>query len=133
MKSRYQSEGKTEYIKRPSKRILLIGTLNTKFISAKYLSFGQSHVEKVLKYTAEECMQYLDSTNPSEPYDGVILHMLGNDIIEASPEDCLKKLEEIIAKIKSKNFSGKVILSLGLPKRDTLVNRKVDKLNILIK
>ena len=124
---------KSDPTKRQSKRILMIGTSNTKFISTKYLSFGKSNVEKVLKYTAEDCLQYLDSINPSESYDGIILHLLGNDIIEATPEDCLNKMEDIVRKIKSKGLCEKIIMSLGLPKRDTMINRKVDKLNILIK
>ncbi|CAC5370579.1 unnamed protein product [Mytilus coruscus] len=129
-----QSSGNFNKGREKRKEILMIGTSNTKYISAKYMSFGSANVNKIIKYKIQECMEYIGTIDdPNVNYDAIILHILGNDIEHKTPEESIAIFQTLIDQIRKKKISKKLIISLGLPKKDGIKNRNVEKLNIMIK
>lgn len=116
------------------KKVLLIGTSNIKYISTQYLSSRNVSVEKLTKYTIEEGQEYVKSLGQSDITMGaVILHLIENDISEQAPEYCSERLLKLAEDCKSVFPNAKIILSLGLPRRDEVINQKICKLNVLLK
>lgn len=115
------------------KKVLLLGTSNTRFINTTYLSSSKVEVEKVLKYRLNEAQEYMDIFKADEKNaDAFVLHLLDNDITEETPEHCSEKLHQLCTAIKQKARNSKVIVSMGLPRRDEGTNRKITKLNVLL-
>ena len=116
-------------------KVLLIGTSNLKFINTQQLSdHTKVNVEKVTKYRLDECQNYIDSlTKKDNRIDGMVLHLFENDIAEYTPEQCIDKLSKITDDIRQKFTDAKVIISMGLPQGDEGINRKISKLNFLLK
>ena len=115
------------------KKVVLIGTSNLKFISSSMLSNHKVHIEKETKYTLKEGQEYIDSLKPEEKkVDAIVLHMFENDITEQTPEHCSEKLQKLCVDFQKKSKDSKVIVSMGLPRREEAINRKVSKLNVLL-
>lgn len=115
------------------KKVLLLGTSNTKFINTSHLSNNNVEVEKRLKYKLNEAQEFIDTLKTDEKsYDAFVLHLLENDITEETPEHCSEKLHQICSNIKQKVKDSKVVVSMGLPREDETINRKVIKLNVLL-
>ncbi|CAC5385922.1 unnamed protein product [Mytilus coruscus] len=99
-----QSSGNFNKGREKRKEILMIGTSNTKYISAKYLSFGSANVKKIIKYKIQEGMEYIGTiADPNVNYDAIILHILGNDIEHKTPEECIAIFQTLIDQIRKKN------------------------------
>ena len=115
------------------KKVLLLGTSNTRFINTSYLSSSKVEVEKALKYKLNEAQKYIDAFKAEDKNaDAFVLHLLDNDITEETPELCSEKLHQLCAVIKQKAKDSEVIVSMGLPRRDEATNRKINKLNVLL-
>ena len=65
--------------------------------------------------------------------DVMVLHPLGNEIEKKTSEICSQDVEDTVVAISDKFKDVKMIVSLGLPRADASLNRKVEKTNILIK
>ena len=65
--------------------------------------------------------------------DAIVLHLLENDNAEHSPEQSMDKFSKMTNDIKQKFTDVKVILSLDIPQRNEGINRKISKLNFLLK
>lgn len=115
------------------KKVVLIGTSNLKFINASMLSNHKVEVEKEIKYTLKEGQEYIDSIKPNEKkVDAIVLHLFENDITEQTPEHCSERLHKLCVDIQRKSKDAKVIVSMGLPRREEAINRKIIKLNVLL-
>ena len=115
------------------KRVQVVGTSNTKYISLKYIAGTEFDISKRIKYTLEETKHYFEALESSEQQDAFILQSLCNEITKKSADECSKELTDIIDTIESKSRDTKIIISLGLPRDDVTLNRKVEKVNILLK
>ena len=65
--------------------------------------------------------------------DVMILHPLCNEIEHKNSELCTEEVCTVIKDIRDKFKNSKILLSLGLPRADETLNRKVEKTNILLK
>ena len=111
-----------------------MGTSNLKSISNQQLSDTKIKVEKVIKYRLDECQEYIDSlTKKENRMDAIVLHLFENNIAESTPEQWMDKLSKIIEGIIQKFIEAKIIISMGLPQGDGRINRKISKLNYLLK
>ena len=115
------------------KKVQIVGTSNAKYISLKYIAGSDFKLSKKIKYTLEETKEYFQNLDASDHQDAFILQPLCNDISKKSAEECTKELSDIIDTIESKAKDTKIIVSLGLPNGDMALNRKTEKVNILLK
>jgi hypothetical protein len=86
----------------PSRKpqVLLIATSNIKGNREEKLT-KEAEIHKVIKYTLEETLLYIQSCNIPTP-DIVILHSLTNDLKHKKPDVCVGELEKITAEITAK-------------------------------
>ena len=115
------------------KKVQIVGTSNTKYVSLKYIAGTEFNISKKIKYTFEETKDYFENLEQSEHQDAFILQSLCNEITKKSRDECSRELTNIIDTIESKCKNTRVIVSLGLPRDDVTLNRKVEKINILLK
>lgn len=111
----------------------ILGTSNTKYLSSAYLGENKLQVTKVLKYTLKDTKDYIETITDADSPDVFVLHSLCNEIQDKSPETCTQDISETVDLIEQKFKDMKVLVSLGLPRSDTALNRKIEKTNVLIK
>ena len=111
----------------------VIGTSNTKNLSVAYIGEKEFHVSKVIKYTIQQTKDYVASMKIDNAPNVMVLHPLCNEIELKSPEICTEEVDTAIKGIEDKFKDMKIILSLGLPRADETLNRKIEKTNILLK
>ena len=89
----------------PDKRkVLLIGTLNIKYIDTNRLSSKEEEVENITKYTLKEGQEYIDALKENEKNPHVVvLHLIENDIEDETPENCTAKLNKMCTDIKTES------------------------------
>ena len=63
----------------------------------------------------------------------MVLHPLCNEIEKKMSQTCSQDVEDTVVAISDKFKDVKVTVSLGLPRVDASLNRKVEKTNVLIK
>lgn len=69
-----------------------------------------------------------------DDYDTITIHMLTNDVRNFSPETCVDKHAEFIAKLQGQCQFAKVLISLPFfTVRDTNLNDKIESCHILMK
>ena len=78
-------------------------------------------------------MRIYENLEQTEHQDAFILESLCNKTTKKSADECSSELTNIIDTIESKYKDTRVIVSLGLPRDDVTLNRKVEKINILLK
>ena len=115
------------------KTVLLIGTSNLKYINTSMMSNQKVKIEKEIKFTLKEGQEYVDAIkSDNSKVDAFVLHLFENDITEETPEYCSEKLSKICADIQKKSNDAKIIVSMGLPRGEEIINRKISKLNVLL-
>ena len=114
-------------------KVQIVGTSNIKFISQEYIGEREFEVSKITKYTLDETYKYIEGLTLKDKHDIFILHSLCNDVGGKSPEECSNQMKRIIESITKKYADVKVIISLGLPRQNRDLNRKIEKMNIIIK
>ena len=112
------------------KQVLLVGTSNVKFVSSRFVAGRDLYVRKIQKYTTEEAIEYIRSYEEELNPEVVIYHLLCNDAETHSINEITKKTESLLEITKSKFPRAKVIISLGLPRKDQRFNLKVRTLNM---
>ena len=110
-----------------------MGTSNIKFISPEYIGEKEFEVSKVTKYTLDETQTFIEGLTPTDRHDAFILHSLCNEVGVKSPEKCTNHVKRILETVTKKNQKAKVIVSLGLLRKNKDLNRGIEKTNILIK
>ena len=60
--------------------VILIGTSNVRFLSARYIAGENYYVRKVIKYTVTEARDYIESLENSDKVSKFLLHLSCNDI-----------------------------------------------------
>ena len=116
-----------------NRKVTLIGTSNVKHIRTNIRSTRNIDLEKVTKFTMKDAKAYVESSNFDKSSSAVILHTLCNDLQNQSPEACMEEMDNLINTINGNCPDMKVIISLGIPRKNEVFNRKVEKLNVLIK
>ena len=111
----------------------IVGTSNVKYLSLKYIAGTEFNMSKEVKYTLKETKDYFEASESKDHQDAFILQSLCNDIQMKSADECTKELTDIIDAIESKHKDSRIIISLGLPRDDVTLNRKVEKINVLLK
>ena len=114
-------------------QVQIVGTSNIKFISPEYIGEKEFEVSKVTKYTLDETQTFIEGLTPTDRHDAFILHSLCNEVGVKSPEECTNHMKRILETVTNKNKKAKVIVSLGLPRKNKDLNRGIEKTNILIK
>ena len=114
-------------------KVEIVGTSNTKNLSNTYIGEKEFNVNKVIKYTIQQTKDYVTSMKMSDAPDVMILHPLCNEIEHKSPELCTEEVSTVIMDIQDKFKDMKIVLSLGLPRADKTLIRKIEKTNILLK
>ena len=56
--------------------------------------------------------------NVPQDTDCIIYHTVGNDARNMEPQECVNKIVEIVNKNKAQNENRKIILSLGIKRKD---------------
>ena len=110
--------------------VAMIGTSNIRFVSQKYMEEDEFQLEKVTKYTQKETIKYIKESDSKDAY---ILHTLCNEMANRPEDDCVDEVKEMVNVVKEKNDKAKVVLSLGLPRNNTKLNRKIERINNSIK
>ena len=113
------------------KKVQVVGTSNAKYVSLKYIAGTEFDISKKIKYTLEETKGYFEALDSNEHHDAFILQSFCNEIAKKSTNEFSKKLIVIIDIIESKYKDTLVIVSLGLPRDDVTLKRKIKKINIL--
>ena len=113
-------------------KVVSAGTSDLKYISLQYLSDKPVKVEKVIKYTLAEEQKYIDTLKRKEDkMDAFVLHHLKMILQKRHPKS--DKICKMANDIKEKFEEAQVIVSLGLPQTDEGINRKISKVNVLLK
>ena len=108
------------------KSVLLIGTSNLKYINTSMMSNQKVKTEKEIKYTLMEGHEYVDAIkSDNSKVDAFVLHLFENDITKETPGYCSEKLSKICADIQKKSNDAKIIVSMGLPRGEETINRKI--------
>ena len=115
------------------KKVQVVGTSNAKYVSLKYTAGAEFNISKKIKYTLEETKGYFEALDSYEHHDAFILQSFCNEIAKKSTNECSKELIDIIDIIESKYKDTLIIVSLGLPRDDVTLNRKIEKIYILMK
>ena len=115
------------------RKVQIVGTSNAKYLSLNYIAGTDFNMSKKIKYTLEETKNYFEALESSDHQDAYILQSLCNDIPKKSADECTKELSDIIDAIESKHKDSRIIVSLALPRDDPTLNRKIEKINILLK
>lgn len=114
----------------------MIGTSSIKYINSRFIAGSKAYVYKVQKFTIEEALKYIkDVTFEIKPTCSpkiVIYHILCNDIEKYETAVLTKNMEELVANTKSKFPNSKIMISLGLPRRDPEFNLIVNTTNITL-
>ncbi|XP_062594022.1 uncharacterized protein LOC134255508 [Saccostrea cucullata] len=95
--------------------VLLLGTSNVRNINEKVLTSAVS-TTKYVTYTIEDATKFIGSCTST--YNAIILHILTNNIKNDEPNECVTKLQKLVAEIKTKWPATKLILSLTTPRND---------------
>ena len=85
---------------------------------------------KQTAYTADEAIKKIIQ----KEIDCVIYHTIGNDVKNLEPTKCVDKIEAIVQQNKVQNPERKIILSLGIRRKDSAVfNARTEAVNSLLK
>ena len=63
--------------------------------------------------------EFVKSLQEKEDPEAFLFHLGGNDIKTMSPDDCAKKMGQLLKNTRSKFKKSKIIVSLGLPRLDS--------------
>ena len=113
--------------------VLLIGTSNVRFLSARYIAGEKYYVRKVIKYTVSEATEYIESLEDNDKVSKFLLHLSCNDIKTLSATEHATAYCDLAELIKVKYPSAQVTISLGLPCKDPKIYNKIEVANAMIK
>jgi hypothetical protein len=118
-----QSKGEETKPKRNLRRkqALLIGTSNVKYVNSRFVAESQAYVYKVQKKPEADF----------EPHV-VIYHLLCNNAEKYDKDALTKHMKNLVTCTKSKYPNSKILISLGVPRKDQDLNLKVNTLNITL-
>ena len=114
-------------------KVILIGTSNVRYLSSRYIAGNSYYVHKEIKYTVGEAKAYVDSLAGNDSVSKFILHLSCNDIKSVSAESHASSYCDLVRQIHDKYPEARVIVSLGLPRKDKLLSNKVEVSNGMIK
>lgn len=110
------------------KQILVVGTSNIKYTSARFMAARNTYVRKVIKYTIKQASDFISAYKDRAP-DMVVFHMLCNDAENLSEEEVCEQMNSLVTKTKSKFPDVKVLVSLATPRGKKSLNEKMKRIN----
>lgn len=114
----------------------MIGTSNIKYINLRFIAGSEAYMHKVQKLTIEEALKYIKDINsenkPTCSLKVVIYHILCNDIEKYEIAVLTENMDEQVASTKSKFPNSKIMISLGLQRREPEFNLHVNTMNIAL-
>lgn len=113
--------------------VLLIGTSNVRYLSARYIAGEKYYVRKIIKYTVSEAHEYIQSLESKDNVSKFLLHLSCNDIKTLSATEHATAYCDLAKLIKEKYPSAQVTVSLGLPCKDPKIYNKIEVANAMIK
>lgn len=122
-----------EATEKNKERIILIGTSNVRYLSSRYIAGSKYYMHKEIKYTVADAKKYIESLSESDTVSKFLLHLSCNDIKSVTPESHATSYCNLVTFIHEKYPDAEVIVSLGLPRKDTLLNNKIEVSNAMIK
>ena len=114
-----------------TKKLVLIGTLNLKYINTSILSYHKVGVENEIKYTLKEGREYVDSMKTNGKIVEVLIE---NDItyeIHLYQNTVQRKLNNVCVDLQKKSKDSKVVVFMGILRAGEAINQKITKLNVL--
>ena len=115
--------------KRKPKKVLMIGTSNIRFLSARYMAEKDKFVHKETQYSVKKANEFIKGYTQESPAASV-LQVTCNDIESMCVEDILSGMNDLVENIRRKFGSEhKTVVSLPLPHRDNTINEKAKELS----
>ena len=104
------------------KNVLLIGTSNVKFLSARTLAGDKFYVKKDLKYSTKDASRYIEDFEGVTP-DVITLLTTCNDVeSDKAVKDLCDEVIELVDRSLSKFGNKSIIVSTPLPNKDRIHN-----------
>lgn len=100
------------------RKVLLLGSSQTKDLKEDKLSSPDFDVERRTAYTISEAQKLIDDLPAETGSDVVVLHVITNDVKVASAEEVATEMKSLVKSINGKKPQSKVVLSLGPPRDD---------------
>ena len=113
--------------------IIFIGTSNVRYHSSRYIAGSKYYIHKEIKYTVADAKKCIESLSESDTVSKFLLHLSCNDIKSITPESHATSYCNLVTLIHEKYPDAEVIVSLGLPRKDALLNNKIEVSNAMIK
>lgn len=127
--SQERPEGKTTYIGQNMKTsALIVGTSNTKFLSAKYIGDSSMYVKKVQKFTVKETTDFITKYEGLTP-DVIAYQVTCNDIESKQTSEVLYEMENLINSTNAAFGKKPVVISLPLPRKEPVLNQRAQHLS----
>ena len=117
--------------RRKRKQVLLVGTSNIKFTSAKHMAGHDRFIKKITKYSIKEARDYIDNFEGGEP-DCTVFQITCNDVEKLENNELADQLDQLVEKTSKKFVGKRIIVSLPLPRRDSSLNEKIVALRAVI-
>ena len=97
--------------------MLLVGTSNTRYLSARYIAGKQAFVRKISQYTVEDAIKFKDTYNLDMSLELVIFQLGCNECSDDNVE-LVAKIEQLVTLAKCKFPGASISVSLGLRRRE---------------
>ena len=107
------------------KQILLVGTSNIRYLNAKLIAGRNSYIRKVTKYTVNEAKNFIENYDLEFKPEAIVYQLGGNDIEGVNGFEFSDQIVELVSTTNLKFPGIKVMVSLGLPRRQRSANLKV--------
>ena len=119
-----RKSGNQDHAQRKRKQVLLVGTSNTRYLSARYIAGKQAFVRKITQYTVEDAIKFMDTYNLDMSPELIIFQLGCNEGSDDNVE-LVTKMEQLVTLTKSKFPGASISVSLGLPRREREENAYV--------
>ena len=101
------------------------GTLNIRYLNAKLIAGSNSYIRKVKKYNVNEAKHFIENYDLEFKPEVIVYQFGGNDIEGVNGFEFLDQIVELVSTSYLKFPGIKVMVSLGLPRRQRSANLKV--------
>ena len=110
------------------KQILLVGTSIIRYLNAKLIAGRKSYIRKVTKYTVNEANTFIENYDLEFKPEVIVYQFGGNDIEGVNGFEFSDQIVELVSTTNLKFPGMKVMVSLGLTRRQRSANLKVIEL-----
>lgn len=122
---------KTYVGKKYNKNAVIIGTSNTKYLSAKFIGGTDMFVKKALAYSISDAKTYVNNFEGVKP-DLVAYQVTCNDVETKSPDEIVTEMDDLIQATNTSFGEKPVVVSLPLPRKEPRLNDKAQQITMAI-